>query len=415
LEEGIVRKLFLVASREFRQQIRKRGFLLSSFAVPVLLLIIWAATGVFSTTPQQPSQDLLPTAPPQKPIGYVDQAGLITRILPPAPADLFQAFPNVEAADAALAAGDIGAYYLIPPDYRGTGQIRRVSEHLPTSPPEQSLVSWILVSNLFPDLSPEQVMRLNWPFNATSPKFVNVTPQGETGGGGGDFLPFLVTIAIIMPLFTSGGYLLQSLAQEKSNRVMEILLVSLRPRQLLMGKLLGLGALTLVQYAIWFVIAGLAAIITGQAARQFLSSISLTGGELALVIPYALGGYLLYAGLMAGIGAMTPDVEGSRAWIFVISLPMLLPIYLWTAIAGSPNGTLAVVLSLIPFSAPVTMLLRLTSTAVPGWQIAASLALLLAGGIGIVFAMARLFRVQTLLSGESLTMGRLLSALTHGG
>jgi ABC-2 type transport system permease protein len=410
-----VRKLFLVASREFRQQIRKRGFLLSSFAVPVFLLIIWAATGVFSTTPQQPSQELLPTGAPQKPIGFVDQAGLIKRILPPAQIEMFQAYPSVGAADTALAAGEISAFYVIPADYRETGQIRRVSETLPTSPPEQSLVSWVLVSNLFPDLSAEQVARLNWPFNAINPRFVNVTPEGETGGGGDSFLPFLVTIAIMMPLFTGGGYLLQSLAQEKSNRVMEILLVSLRPRQLLMGKLLGLGALTLIQYAIWFVIGALAVVFTGQGAVQFLSNITLTTGELALLIPYALGGYLLYAGLMAGIGAMTPDVEGSRAWIFVISLPMLIPIYLWTAIAGSPNGTLAIVLSLIPFSAPVTMLLRLTTTAVPGWQIIASLVLLLAGGIGVVFAMARLFRVQTLLSGESLTMGRLLSALTHGG
>jgi len=104
-------------------------------------------------------------------------------------------------------------------------------------------------------------------------------------------------------------------------------------------------------------------------------------------------------------------MESSRAWVFVISLPMMVPIYLWQPIATSPNGPLAAALSLIPFSAPVAMLMRMTSTAMPIWQIGASLILLLITGIGIIWLMARLFRVQTLLSGESLSVRRMWSAL----
>lgn len=224
-------------------------------------------------------------------------------------------------------------------------------------------------------------------------------------------LPFLVTIAVMIPLFTSGSFLLQSLTQEKSSRVMEILLVSLRPRQLLSGKLLGLGALTLVQYVIWAAIGLLALVVTGRGASQLLSGISLSANELLLVVPYALGGFTLYAGIMAGIGALSPDMESSRTWVFVISLPMMLPIYLWQPIVTSPNGPLAAALSVIPFSAPVAMLMRMTSTAVPIWQIGASLALLLITGVGMIWLMARLFRVQTLLSGESLSLRRMWSAL----
>jgi len=130
-----------------------------------------------------------------------------------------------------------------------------------------------------------------------------------------------------------------------------------------------------------------------------------------LVAPYALGGFTLYAGIMAGIGALAPDMESSRTWVFVISLPMMLPIYLWQPIAASPNGPLATALSVIPFSAPVAMLMRMTSTAVPLWQIGASLLLLLITGVGMIRLMARLFRVQTLLSGESLSVSRVWSAL----
>jgi ABC-2 type transport system permease protein len=132
---------------------------------------------------------------------------------------------------------------------------------------------------------------------------------------------------------------------------------------------------------------------------------------LGLVFPYALGGFLLYAALMAGIGALAQDVESSRAWIFIITLPMTLPIYLWMGITSSPHGPLATILSMIPFSSPMTMLMRMTSTVVPGWQIGLSLALLLLTGVGMIWLMGRLFRVQTLLSGESISLQRVWSAL----
>lgn len=120
------------------------------------------------------------------------------------------------------------------------------------------------------------------------------------------------------------------------------------------------------------------------------------------------GGYRM---LLAGIGALAQDVESSRAWIFVLTLPMMLPIYLWMGITSSPHGPLAIALSTIPFSSPIAMLMRLTSTAVPGWQIGLSLALLSLTGVGMIWLMGRLFRVQTLLSGESISLRRAWSAL----
>ena len=224
-------------------------------------------------------------------------------------------------------------------------------------------------------------------------------------------LPFIVTIAIMLPLFTSGSYLLQSVTQEKSNRIMEILLVSLKPWHILAGKLAGLGALTVIQYLIWGAIAFISLQIGGQNLSGLLESISLSASEVVLAIPYALAGYLLYAGIMAGIGAMSPNLEGSRGWVFIISLPMMIPIYLWTAIVNAPNGSFAIALSMIPFSAPVAMLMRMTSAVVPPWQLGASLVILLISAIGMIWLMSRLFRVQILLSGETLSVKRFISAI----
>jgi ABC-2 type transport system permease protein len=275
------------------------------------------------------------------------------------------------------------------------------------------LFEWILLRNLFPHSTAEQVARYRWPFNQTGPTVVNLSPEGKISGGSENMvLPFILALVVMLPLFTSGSYLLQSLAREKSNRVMEILLVSLKPRQLLTGKLLGIGALTLIQYLGWAAIGVLAFIVSGMDASRWLADIHLSLGEVALLLPYALAAFILYAGLMAGIGAMAPNLESSRSWVFVLSLPMLFPIYVWGSIIASPNGPLAVALSLIPFSSPVAMLMRLTRTVVPMWQIIVSITLLAMTDVLVVWLMARLFRVQTLLSGESLSLRRVWTALS---
>jgi ABC-2 type transport system permease protein len=352
--------------------------------------------------------------PPGRAVGYVDEAGLIETIPSPVPGDLFLAYPDVEAAQAALTSGAIEAYYRVPTDYRQTGRVYRISPELPTTPPDSQLFDFVLASNLLPVGSAQEAARLRQPFNAPSPEFVNLA-QGEAEATGGTFsvLPFLVTVAIIVPLFTSGSYLLQSLTQEKETRVMEILLSSLRPHELLAGKLLGLGTLAAVQYAIWLVVAGLVLSFTGREVGSLLSGIRLSANELLWAIPFALGGYVLYAALMAGIGALSSDIESSRTWVFVVTLPMMLPIWFWSLIAGDPNGPAATALSLIPFSAPVAMLMRMTSTAVPLWQLVLSLVLLVLAGVVTIWAMGRLFRVQTLLSGGSFSLGRAWSVLTE--
>ncbi len=407
-----MQKTYVIARREFRQRVRTRGFWLAGIGVPLVLLVIWAFTGALGgSSPAASISELDPADRPDQVIGYVDQANLIQTLPHPIPDDLFKAFTDLQLAEVALDRGNIGAYYVIPTDYRETGQVQRISQRLAVNPPDVRWFNRLLEANLLPEADPEFIDRLRQPFYATGLEFVNVTPEGQIEGSGNQMLPFVVTIAIIIPLFTGAGYLFQSLSQEKTSRVMEILLVSLRPHQLLTGKLLGLGALTLVQYTIWVIVGLFVLIITGQNVGQLLSRINISVNEFLLIIPFALGGFLLYAALMAGIGALARDVEDGRTWLFVISLPMMIPIYLGMAISGAPNGTLAVALSLFPLSAPVAMLLRIASTAVPIWQIVLSLILLVLTGLGTIWLMARLFRVQTLLSGESLSVRRFLATL----
>lgn len=406
-------KILLVAWREAKQRLQSRGFIMGSIAMPVILIIVWAVTGVLNTSPA-PAAASLPQETLQETIGYVDQAGVIAHIPMPVPPDLFHAYPTVDAAEQALAAGELAAYYVVSPDYVETGEVRRVSPQIPTQPADLDFFKWVLAGNLAPQAGPDQLARLRTPLGAGGLRVINLTEEGQEsreGGQSGNMMPFIVAFLVMMPLFTGGSYLLQSLIEEKSNRVMEILLTTLRPYQLLTGKLVGLGALTLIQYAIWAVILGVAMLVIGQDVGRLLNSIDLSPQEVLLIVPFALGGYLLYAAVMAGIGALSVDLEGGRTWIFVITLPIMIPIYLWMPIVSNPHGPLATALSLFPFSAPVAMLMRLTSASVPVWQTVLSLGLVFLGGLGVLWLMARLFRVQTLLSGESISMRRFWAAL----
>lgn len=406
-----MRKMLLVAWREFKHRVRSRGFIIGSLAVPIMLIVIWVGGGDMGAGQgeglEQPSiPEIAETV-----IGYVDHANLIQSLPVYMPPGLFEAFPDEESAAAAVERGEIAAYYVVAEDYRQTGEVHRVSQDLPIMPWDQDVFDQVLVNSLFPDVDAARFSRASWPFNASQPEFVDLESGEEQNDSGFSMLPFLMAMAVMMPLFISGNYLLESVTQEKGNRVMEILLVSLRPWQMLAGKLLGLGTLTLVQYLVWIVLAAGGLLLAGRDLGTLLSGLNLTSSEVALVLPFALGGFILYAGFMAGVGALSPNIEGSRSWVFLLSLPMLVPVYVWLPIVEAPNGPLAVTLSMIPFSAPIAMMMRMTSAAVPTWQLFASLALLLFTAIGMVWLMARLFRVHTLLSGESFSLRRFVSAL----
>jgi ABC-2 type transport system permease protein len=130
------------------------------------------------------------------------------------------------------------------------GEIQRVSLSLPSEPVSTAPINTLLTDSLIEQLGVEEPERFVTPFGPAGLEFVSLAEEAPGTPGTFSFAPFLVTIFIILPLWTSGDYLVRSVTQEKSSRVMEILLLSLQPKQLLAGKLIGFGALTFVQYHI---------------------------------------------------------------------------------------------------------------------------------------------------------------------
>jgi len=189
-----------------------------------------------------------------------------------------------------------------------------------------------------------------------------------------------------------------------------MLLVSVSPRALMLGKVIGLGAVSLMQMVIWVAVGGLA-LEGGLTTYLGALDVSLPAGLGAYLIVYVALGYLSYAASLAAIGALAPNLREGAQFQFLVLLPLLLPLFLYYPLTEEPNGVLAVVLSLVPFSAPMAMALRLTMTAVPGWQVAVSIAGMAATSYVLVVLAARFFRADTLLSGAAITWSRLASEI----
>jgi ABC-2 type transport system permease protein len=199
-------------------------------------------------------------------------------------------------------------------------------------------------------------------------------------------------------------------AKEKENRVMEILISSVKPRQLLTGKILGLGLVGLLQTVVWLG-SGFLMLRLGGTTLNIPANLQLPPELLIWSIVFFLLGYLLYATIMAGVGALVPNIKEATQATFIIILPLLVPLMLISMLIETPNATLPLILSLFPFSAPVTILTRMAVTPVPLWQILTAIVLLIGTILVLIRAVAGMFRAQILLTGQKFSLGTYLRTL----
>jgi len=242
---------------------------------------------------------------------------------------------------------------------------------------------------------------------------INLAPAQERDSSEG--ANFLLGIGVALLFFTTvigaAGFLLQSLGREKQNRVMEILLSSTRPTELLAGKIIGLGAIGFVQLAIWTALALTTLSGTETVSLGSLSLPSLSTGEWLLIVAHFLAGYFVYASLFAGLGAIAPNPKESSQYTFVLMLPTLVPVWLGNIFWSAPHGALSLILSVFPLTSPVAMPMRLSTAVVPMPQLFLSLVLALLTGLATIYLATRIFNSRTLLSGRSLSVGLIWDVL----
>jgi ABC-2 type transport system permease protein len=208
--------------------------------------------------------------------------------------------------------------------------------------------------------------------------------------------------------------LLSSITKEKENRVIEVLMLSATPRQLLLGKIIGLGIAGLIQTVLWVGTGYTLLRLSGQ-TFQLPAIFQLPPSFLVWGLVFFVLGYAVYGGLMAGIGALVPNLrEASQATIILV-IPLIIPLMFISVLIEEPHSTFGVVTSLFPLTAPVVMMTRLASGGVPWWQPPLASVLLLATAYLIILAVARMFHAQTILSGQPFNVKRYLLALVGRG
>ena len=241
---------------------------------------------------------------------------------------------------------------------------------------------------------------------------VQVTRGGkEKKGGELNFLAaFVFGALLLIPMFAYGQEIMRGIVQEKTDRVVEILISSMSPIELLSGKILGLASAGLTQVAIWLVMGGGVAAFTGAAAAS--AGMSSLASLDARIIPYFLIfyilGYLTYASVYAIGGSVTNSEKEAQQFVAPIMFFLLIPWFLATVILQAPESPMAVTLSLIPIFTPVTMFMRIIVSEPAFWEIALSIVLSIATIYGMFWMTAKIFRTGILSYGKRPTIPELV-------
>ena len=226
------------------------------------------------------------------------------------------------------------------------------------------------------------------------------------------FIPAVMVILLYVSFMMSANLLSENVSSEKENRTMEILMVSISPRQMLVGKVAALGAAGLVQIIVWVGTAYLI-INLGGTTLALPEGFSIPASILFWGVVFYLLGYAVYGSLMAGVGALTPRLKEAGQASFIVLSPLMIGylVGLLAPMAGETEAVLPVVLSIFPLTAPVLMMMRLTDGSVPLWQLLLTAALMLGTAYLIIRAVAAMFHAQNLLSGQPFSPRRFLRAL----
>jgi ABC-2 type transport system permease protein len=404
------RKWWTVAAHEFGVHIRRKGFLLATLGVPLGFALMFGLIALFAIRGDT-----------SKGLGYVDQSGItsaqpdrvvITDTLTPDVTIIRYADEAAARADAS--AGSIDGYIVIPADYLASGALRGVAADDLSSLDKGAFADFLsrsLVAGQPPSGSPAASQRLIEP--VTEIRSRTLASSREVTEGQGVllfFTPYLFGLLFFIGIFSSSSYLMTALVEEKENRVMEILATSLKPFSLMAGKVVGLGMLGLLQITVWLSVA-IGGFLVAQSRFPVMAALRLPTEVLVIAVLMFVPAYLLVAASLSTIGAAVAAVQEGQQLSGVVSLLMISPVWFLPVIIKDPNGPLAVITSIFPFTAPIVMMQRVALTEVPIWQLGLAFVVLIGSAVGMMWVAGKVMRFGMLRYGKRLSLRDLGQAL----
>jgi ABC-2 type transport system permease protein len=390
-------KTWRVFWQEYKHHVIRKRFFLIALSIPLMLLVVMAIAilGVFMT------QD-------KRPVGIIDQAGYLKiQQLPvreeysPEPALILSYYQNEEAAADALKRREIQAYYLLPLDFIETSKGKLV--YIKTWNTNMGYqFDRLLRMNMVESMPADIAYRLMEGDEFTITNLDQSREMSEKAWGN-LVVPIAAGLLIMVIIITAGGYLLQALVEEKENRTIEIIVTSVSPNQLMIGKILGDIAVGLTQLIIWsgFLIIGY---LLARGSVDWIAQIRLSKEYLILLTLVVIPTFITIAALMAAIGSITTEMREAQQISGYFTLPLMAPYWFSYVLMTSPNGPLAVLLSFFPLTAPVTLIMRSGFTQIPPWQLVINIIeLFLLAGLSLWLA-GKAFRAGMLNYGKRLSL-----------
>lgn len=415
-----VKRVAAVARFEFLAVVKRWSYLIATFGLPLFLAV------VSGTVLGVQTYFLTQRAEESSAFGLVDRAGVVdaSRFEPrdgarvwTSEASDFVLYDDEEDAVRALESGRLRALYVIGEDYLQSGQIRAIqSEKTPLLSMRGTKVEPILRSLLRKSLLDGRLDE-NVQERVISPAIFVRARLGPNGVEVSDVdealdllvrttIPLFLGILLLTALLSASGYLVQTVATDKESKIVEVLLSSVTPEEILAGKLFGLGAAGLVQFAAWtsmviFVALSASAALTALIAVPWLA--------LALSPVLFVLGYVFLGSLMLATAALGANAAESQKLTMGWAMLAILPLMVLVVLLEDPNGLLGQVMTWIPFTSPLTVIIRLAvePSGTAWWEVAGAIVVLvLSTGLAIRVG-ARLFRVGFLLTGSRPSLAEL--------
>ena len=396
-------KIWAIVRREFVERVRTRWFWIGALLGPVLFGVVFFLSGQLGRGggPKRIAiVDATATEVGARIAEQLARSGNWATEVPAAPGAIDSLTAQVRAkrldgflivTDAALDSGKVE--YRGANVFAGKGALQRpVGEALTVVRLQRAGVD------------PRLVARASIPLRLETCKISRGTTCGESAAQSFS-LAYFMGIILYTAILLYGINVMTSVLEEKTTRIVEVLVSSLRPFQLLLGKVLGVGAVSIFQFLIWGVagrllLARRAPLAAGEAADELFQMPHVTGATFAVFMAYFLGGFFLYSAMFAAVGAMSSTEQEARQAQQPVSWMLVLSFISMFAMLNDPGSTLAVTLSLIPFSSPVAMPVRWAAGNLPASELALSLAILVAGIVAVTWIAARIYRVGILMTGK---------------
>lgn len=436
-------KILLIIQREYLSRVKKKSFLLTTFLVPLLFIGMYAIIFYVALNNQEPTTI----------VQVIDDSGFIINELKDTEHLIFtKATGSTEMIKKSLEKGEKNTVLLLIPadvessqrvdlydtEKKGIGTINDIEGQLNDIVKSKALKDAGIDTKILNSIKP-----------AISVKSKELTVEGERDSsiGAAVGVSFGLSILIYLSLFLYGSQVMRGIIEEKSNRIVEVIISSVKPFQLMMGKIIGIGLVGVTQFVLWIVLSvgllGIASTVmmdksisteitetkhANDTKEEYKSTnTSPINGLIKNIktvdypyiigsfLVYFIGGYLLYSALFAMVGSAVDSETETQQFMLPIIMPLLFTYMLsFSVLINNPHGTLAFWLSMVPFTSPIGMLVRIPF-GVPTWQLILSIILLIIGFVGTTYIAARVYRVGILMYGKKASYKELFKWFKYKG